>query len=197
MKLVLATSNKGKLREIREYCTEFEVVPFSSVIDAFEIEENGASFQENAIIKAQAVYDAIGDENVIVLSDDSGISIDALGGRPGIYSARFAGENSSDKDNLAKALQELKKLELKESNAHYTAAMAIASKHGIQSVHGWMYGKVIATARGENGFGYDPMFIPEGFDKTLGELQSDVKKSLSHRFKALQLALVLLKSIKL
>ncbi len=196
MKLVLATSNKGKVREIKEYCDTYEVVPYSELIEPFEIEENGATFKENAIIKTQAVYDALGRDDVIVLADDSGISVDCLGGAPGIYSARYAGECASDKENLYKLVDEVKKRGLSESNAHYTAAMAIVSKYGVQTVHGWMYGKVITTPRGENGFGYDPCFIPEGFNRTLGELESDVKKELSHRSKALQLAKIVIGTIR-
>ena len=196
MKLVLATGNKGKVREIKEYCDEYEVVPYTELIEPFEIVEDGSTFKENAIIKAKAVYDALGRDDVIVLADDSGISVDALGGEPGIYSARYAGEGASDKDNLYKLVDELKKRDLESSPAHYTAAMALASRHGVQTVHGWMYGKVITTPRGENGFGYDPIFIPEGYDKTLGELQSDVKKELSHRSKALRLAKIVAGTIK-
>jgi len=197
VKLVLATSNKGKVREIKEYCKDFEVVPYSELIEEFEIVEDGKTFKENAIIKAKAVYDAIGDENIIVLADDSGISVDLLNGEPGIYSARYAGKNANDKDNLYKLVKELKQKGLETSPAHYTAAMAIVSKYSVKTVHGWMYGKVITDPRGENGFGYDPIFIPEGFDKTLGELESDVKKDLSHRSKALRLATLVTKTIKL
>ena len=196
MKLVLATGNKGKVREIKEYCDEYEVIPYTELIEPFEIVEDGSTFKENAIIKAQAVYDALGCDDVIVLADDSGISVDALGGEPGIYSARYAGEGASDKDNLYKLVEELKKRDQKSSPAHYTAAMALVSKYGVQTVHGWMYGEVITTPRGDNGFGYDPIFIPEGYDKTLGELQSDVKKELSHRSKALRLAKIVAGTIK-
>ncbi len=196
MKLVLATGNEGKVREIKEYCDTFEVIPYTELIEPFEIVENGSTFKDNAMIKAQAVYDALGRDDVIVLADDSGISVDALDGEPGIYSARYAGENASDKDNLYRLVEELKKRGLESSPAHYTAAMALASRHGMQTVHGWMYGNVITVARGENGFGYDPIFIPEGYDKTLGELQSDVKKELSHRSKALRLAKIVAGTIK-
>jgi len=197
LRLVLATSNKGKLKEIQEYCNELEVIPYNELIEEFEIVEDGSTFAQNAVIKAQAVYDALGDDSIVVLSDDSGISIDALGGEPGIYSARYAGEDANDKENLNKAVKELKSRGFEYSTAHYTAAMAIVSKYGVQTVHGWMYGKVITSPKGENGFGYDPMFVPYGFDKTIAELQSDVKKSLSHRSKALQNAQVVLRSIKL
>ncbi len=196
MQIVLATSNKGKVREIKAMCEDFDVVAFSEVIEPFEIVEDAPTFKGNALLKAKAVYDALGDEDAIVLSDDSGISVDALDGAPGIFSARYGGENASDKDNLYKLMDEVKAKGMESSPAHYTAAIAIVTKEGEQVVHGWMYGDVITTPRGENGFGYDPCFVPEGFDKTLGELDEEVKKGLSHRSKALYLARVVLGSIK-
>lgn len=196
MKIVLATSNKGKVREIKALCTAFEVVAFSELIEPFEIIEDAPDFKGNALLKAKAVYDALEDEEAIVLSDDSGISVDVLDGAPGIFSARYAGTDAIDKDNLYKLMDEVKSKGFESSPAHYTAAIAIVTKEGEQVVHGWMYGEVITTPRGENGFGYDPCFIPDEFDKTLGELDDEVKKELSHRSKALYLASLVLKSIK-
>ncbi len=196
MKIVLATSNKGKVREIIELLHDREVFPYTDLIEGFEIVEDGATFKANALIKARAVYAALGDENAIVVADDSGISVDALDGAPGIYSARYAGEGASDRDNLLKLVEALKEKGLKTSPAHYTAAIAIVSREGESCVHGWMYGDVITELRGENGFGYDPSFIPSGFDHTLGELDNDVKKGLSHRSKALELAKILIDQIK-
>jgi XTP/dITP diphosphohydrolase len=196
MKIVLATSNKGKVREIKAMCTDFDVVAYSEIIEPFEIVEDAPTFKGNALIKARAVYDALADKEAIVLSDDSGISVDVLDGAPGIFSARYGGENASDKDNLYKVMDEVKAKGFESSPAHYTAAIAIVTKEGEQVVHGWMYGDVITTPRGENGFGYDPCFVPEGFDLTLGELDDEVKKGLSHRSKALYLAKLVLGSIK-
>ncbi len=196
MKIVLATSNKGKVREIKAMCTDFEVVAFSEIIEPFEIIEDAPTFKGNALLKAKAVYDALADEEAIVLSDDSGISVDVLGGAPGIYSARYAGEKANDKENLYKLMEDVKAKGFTSSPAHYTASIAIVTKEGEQVVHGWMYGDVITTPRGENGFGYDPCFIPEGFEKTLGELDDEVKKGLSHRSKALALAKLVLRTIK-
>lgn len=196
MKLVLATSNHGKVREIKAMCRAFEVIPYSEILDAFEIIEDADTFKGNALIKARAVYNALGDSEAIVLSDDSGISVDILDGEPGIYSARYAGASASDKDNLYALIDALKAKGVSESEAHYTAAVAIVSKEGEQTVHGWMYGKVTTEARGNKGFGYDPMFIPEGYDKTLGELDSDIKSALSHRSKALSLAKLVIENIK-
>ncbi|SFV63962.1 Nucleoside 5-triphosphatase RdgB (dHAPTP, dITP, XTP-specific) [hydrothermal vent metagenome] len=192
-KLVLATANKGKVREIKELCKEYEVIPYTELIPAFEIVEDADTFKENALIKARAVYEALGDEDAVVMADDSGISVDVLDGAPGIYSARYAGENASDKDNLYKLIDDIKAKDVTSSPAHYTAAIAIVTKDKEKTVHGWMYGTAITEARGEKGFGYDPMFIPAGFDKTLGELDDAVKKELSHRSKALSLASKLLK----
>ncbi len=194
MKLVLATSNKGKIAEIKEMYSDFEVVAYSKLIDEFEIVEDGKDFKENALIKARAVYKALGDEKAIVIADDSGISVDVLDGAPGIYSARYGGKNATDKDNLYKLMNDVKTKGVKSSPAHYTAAIAIVNKQGEQCVHGWMYGNVTTEPRGDGGFGYDPMFIPLGFDKTLGELSSDVKSKLSHRSKALSLAKIILQS---
>jgi len=186
MDIILASGNKGKLKEFQEYLA-CDIKAFKELLGDIEIEENGDTFAKNALIKAKEIYKRL-DKKAIVISDDSGISIDALNGKPGIYSARFAGENATDKENLQKAINELKKLNLDESKAHYSAAIAIVSPFGEYVVHGWMHGKVITTPRGENGFGYDPIFIPQGFDKTLGELGSEVKKEISHRGKALKLA---------
>ena len=192
MKLVLATSNKGKVREIKAMCEEYEVVPYSELIQEFEIVEDGKTFKENALIKARAVFKALDDANVVVMADDSGISVDVLGGKPGIYSARYAGVDANDKDNLYKLIDDIKEAGVESSPAHYTAAIAIVTKDTERCVHGWMHGIALARAVGEKGFGYDPMFIPEGYEKTLGELDDETKKKLSHRAKALKLAKTIL-----
>lgn len=197
MKIVLATNNMDKVREIKAYYTEFEVVALKEICKPFEIEENGISFYENAMIKARAVYARVkelGLENeYIALSDDSGISVDALGGRPGIYSARYSGESATDASNRAKLIIELNKLGLSQSNAFYTACIGICSKYGEYGVHGFMHGKVIDKELGDNGFGYDFMFIPNGFDKTVGQLDESIKLEISHRSKGLRLAMPVLK----
>lgn len=194
MKLVLATSNKGKVREIKALCSEYEVIPYSELIEEFEIVENGDTFKENALIKAKAVFEALDDKDVVVMADDSGISVDILDGAPGIYSARYAGEDANDKDNLYKLIDDIKAKGVKSSPAHYTAAIAIVTKDTQYCVHGWMYGDAQTQACGDGGFGYDPMFIPLGHDKTLGELDERIKKELSHRSKALELAKIILET---
>lgn len=196
MRLVLATSNKGKVREIKAMYSGFDVVAYSELIEPFEIIEDADTFKGNALIKARAVYKALEDDEAIVLADDSGISVDILDGAPGIYSARYAGADADDKDNLNALIDAVKAKGTRESKAHYTAALAIVSTESEQTVHGWMYGKVIDHRRGEKGFGYDPMFIPEGFESTLGELDPDIKSGLSHRSKALALATLVITNIK-
>jgi XTP/dITP diphosphohydrolase len=193
MQIVLASSNKGKIKEIKKYFGN-DVIAFSNLIEPFDIEENGKSFKENAIIKAKTIYKKL--PNNIIIADDSGISVPILGNIPGIYSARFAGENASDKDNLNKLINELKKNNISKTPAFYTSAIAIASPYGIYTTHGFMYGDVIDETRGDKGFGYDPMFIPKGYDKTLGELDEEIKKSISHRTKALNLAKYILDVIR-
>jgi len=186
MKIVLATGNKGKIREFKQMC-EDEVVSFSELLGEFDIIEDGDTFAKNAFIKAKTIYERLG-EDYLVISDDSGISLPILGGEPGIYSARYAGEDATDRENLYKLIKNLKVKELKSTPAYYTAAIAIVSKYGEYVVHGWMHGKVIDESRGDGGFGYDPIFIPEGYKQTLGELEDEIKTDISHRGKALKLA---------
>ena len=196
MQIILATSNKGKVKEIRSLFEADDVTPFSDILGPMEIEETGKSFAENALIKARTIFEKLGRNDVIVVSDDSGITVPALNDEPGIYSARYAGEGASDRDNLEKLVEELGKKGLKEAPAYYTAAIAVVTPEAEYVVHGWMHGKVIDTPRGEGGFGYDPMFIPEGFDRTLGELDPSIKKRLSHRSKALELAKPIIEMLK-
>ncbi len=186
MKIVLATGNKGKIREFREMC-EDEIVGFGELLGEFEIVEDGDTFAQNALIKARTIYEKLG-EDYLVISDDSGISLPVLDDAPGIYSARYAGENATDRDNLNKLIESVRAKKLRSTVAYYTAAIAIVSKYGEYVVHGWMYGNVIDESRGDGGFGYDPMFIPDGYSKTLGELDDEIKADISHRAKALKLA---------
>jgi len=194
-KIVLATSNKGKVVEIKNMMEGYEVINYTDIIEPFHIEEDGSTFKDNAIIKAKAVFEALGDSEAIVLSDDSGICVDALDGAPGIYSARYASVGANDKENLQKLVESIKAAGFESSPAHYTAAIAIATKEGIFTVHGHMYGTAITAPRGEKGFGYDPMFIAEGFEKTNGELDDEVKNKISHRGKALELAKTILDTL--
>ncbi|WP_419770358.1 MAG: RdgB/HAM1 family non-canonical purine NTP pyrophosphatase [Candidatus Marinarcus sp.] len=188
MKIVLATSNKGKIEEFKKLMPNDDVCAFETLIGKIDIEETGTTFKENAVIKAKAVYDKIADEKVVVISDDSGISVPLFNNEPGVYSARYAGKDATDCANNEKLISKLNAHNVTTTKAFYTACIAMVYKNEVYTVHGWMYGRVIDKCIGSKGFGYDPMFIPDGFEQTLGELDSEVKKALSHRSRALKLA---------
>jgi len=195
VKIVLASANKGKIAEFQKLMANDEIIAFSEILGEIEIIEDKDTFKGNAIKKAQTIYDElikIGQKDVVVISDDSGITVPALNNEPGIYSARYAGEGSSDKQNNAKLITNLNAKNLEITPAFYTACIAIVYQGEVYTVHGWMHGNVINKELGEGGFGYDPMFIPTGFDKTLGELGYEAKKEFSHRTKALNLAMKVL-----
>lgn len=191
MKIVLASGNKGKIKEFEKLMPNDEVIAFKELLGDIEIVEDKDSFKGNAVKKAQTIYDELinkGYEDVIVISDDSGITVPALNNEPGIYSARYAGENATDEQNNAKMIENLNAKGIDITPAYYTACIAIIYEGEVYTVHGWMHGFVTNKAVGTQGFGYDPLFIPRGYDKTLGELPHEVKKSFSHRSKALKLA---------
>jgi XTP/dITP diphosphohydrolase len=191
VKIVLASANKGKIAEFQKLLPNDEVIAFSEILGPLEIEEDKDTFKGNAIKKAQTIFDElkkIGYEDVVVISDDSGISVPVLNNEPGVYSARYSGANATDKSNNAKLIENLNAKNIEKTPAFYTACIAIVYKNEVYTVHGWMHGNVINKEIGEGGFGYDPMFIPNGFNKTLGELPHEVKKEFSHRSKALSLA---------
>ena len=195
MKIILATSNAHKFAEVKKILKNFELYPLEEFLTPFEIKENGMSFKENALIKSKAVFNAIGKEKqkkIVVLSDDSGLCVEALGAQPGIYSARFS-KQGTDEKNREKLIKKLRKLKLNQSKAYYKTAIALSSIWGDFFVQATMHGKVICKERGSGGFGYDCLFIPNHFDKTLAELSSEEKNSISHRFKALDLAQILLR----
>ena len=192
MDIIVASGNKGKIKEIEKFLPSYHIIPFKDILDELDIVEDGTTFKQNAIIKLETIRDALQKINYkndyIIIADDSGISVPLLDNEPGIYSARYAGVDATDKQNNQKLIEELKSKNITQTDAFYTACIAIYYKNQIFTTHGWMYGSVIIQERGKNGFGYDPMFIPKNFDKTLGELEYKVKKDLSHRTKALKLA---------
>jgi len=193
MNIIIASSNKGKIVEIQRWLPEHTVTPYSEILGSFEIEETGKTFQENAIIKAKDIVKRLEEskyeKEYIVISDDSGITVPALNNEPNIYSARYAGENASDKENNAKLISKLNEKNITKTKAFYTACLAVAYKKEVYTTHGWMHGEVINQEKGDGGFGYDPLFIPDGYKNTLGILENSVKKELSHRSKALVLAM--------
>ena len=195
LKIIIATSNKGKVKEIKEILGDYNIFVYTDFIDKIDIIEDGDTYKANAIIKAETVFNALKSDDVVVISDDSGISVEALDWEPGVFSARYAGENADDTQNLDKLINSLKDKKISKSTAFYTCAVAIKSKDSISCVHGWMHGNVITQKRGSNGFGYDPIFIPEGFDKTVAQLSPAVKKEISHRTKAFHLAKYFLEGV--
>lgn len=200
MKILLATSNADKVSEIREFFKNHEIYALTEVLRPFEIEENGTSFKQNALIKARTVFEALKSKNLqsefFVLSDDSGICVDALGGAPGIFSARFSGADATDASNREKLAASLRELGLEQSPAHYTAAIALKCGLSEFCTHGFMHGTAITQQRGHNGFGYDFMFIPRGFDRTIAELPAAVKFEISHRTKGLRLMQIILANLQ-
>lgn len=192
MKIILASGNKGKIKELKTLLPNDEVIPFKEILGDIEVDEDQNSFKGNAVKKARTIYDMLKDkipqQELVVISDDSGITVPALNNEPGIYSARYAGANASDEENNLKLISKLKEKNLNETKAFYTACITIVYKDYEYTTHGWMHGKVIDKQIGEGGFGYDPMFVPNGYTQTLGELDYEVKKSFSHRTKALELA---------
>jgi XTP/dITP diphosphohydrolase len=198
MKIVLASSNKGKIKEIQNLLPDFEVVAYSDILGSFDIVEDGKSFKENAIIKVKTVMEKlqkIDGEEFIVIADDSGLTVPALNNEPNIYSARYAGANATDKENNEKLIGKLKGKNITQTEAYYTACLAIGYKNDIYTTHGWMYGDVIDKVKGKGGFGYDPLFIPSGYDETIAVLDESVKKKIGHRAKALKLAMKIIKII--
>ncbi|RQD69218.1 MAG: XTP/dITP diphosphatase [Tindallia sp. MSAO_Bac2] len=187
MRAVIATGNVHKLKEIADMLKDFpiEVVSMKDIgLENMEIEETGDSFEENALIKAMAVCEAT---NSLSLADDSGLEVDALDGRPGVYSARYAGENATDGDNNAKLLQELDGVPMEKRSGRFVCALAAAFPNGeVMVTRGEVEGYIDFEEKGENGFGYDPMFYVPRHRKTFGELNPEIKNGMSHRSRALE-----------
>lgn len=182
-RLLVATNNKGKLKEIREILDGVEVLGLSDLPISIEIEEDGDTFEANALKKANTLMHEL---NVPVLADDSGLSVDALGGRPGIYSARYAGEDATDEDNMKKLLEEMARFDKSQRTARFVCVMCLVLPDGTHhTVRGETEGRILEAPRGENGFGYDPLFFNEEYGKTFAELSSEEKHAVSHRGRAL------------
>lgn len=183
---VVATQNKDKILEITEILKDmpFHIVSMSDAGFDLDIEETGLTFEENALIKAQAVHDAIGG---YVMADDSGLSIDALGGAPGIYSARFHGKDSTYDEKIAALWDLLRNVPLFERTAHFICAIAVILPDGSHFVvRGEIDGIIYDKKVGENGFGYDPVFYVPSLKKTTAQLLPSEKHMISHRGKALR-----------
>ena len=178
--LVLASSNKGKLKEIAEILKDFNVVGYKQLGFDFDIEENGNSFYENALIKAKTVSEAL---CLPALSDDSGLCVTALNGAPGIYSARYAGDGS-DKSNRAKLLFNMKGAA--DRSAKFVCCAVLCFPDGrVFSSTGETFGKILEEEQGEKGFGYDSVFFSDDLKKSFGLASEDEKNAVSHRYRAL------------
>lgn len=186
MELLVATRNQGKLREIRRLLGDAAVMVKG--LDDFdtlpEVEEDGATFAANARKKAATMAALTG---CVTLADDSGLAVDGLGGRPGVHSARYAGEDASDADNNSKLLQDMAQLPPGRRQAAFHCVMALCSPDGeCRLFEGRLDGVILTQARGAGGFGYDPLFLVPEYGKTLAELSLDIKNRISHRGRALK-----------
>lgn len=191
MKLIIASRNVHKIREIRAILKEKNKWDLYSLIDFPEYKppaEIGETFEENAILKATHAAKAL---DALVLSDDSGLVIPALKGAPGVRSARFAGENATDKDNRKKLLEAMKHLKKEERSGYYECYMALASPDGLEKcVSGRCEGLITESEVGGQGFGYDCIFKKHDYNKTFAQLEEEVKNRISHRRKALDKILI-------
>lgn len=185
--IVVATKNVGKVRELKELLVELplQLKDLNEFPNISEPEETGATFAENAVIKAKSYALQTG---LWSLADDSGLEVAALGGAPGVYSARYAGENATDGERITKLLNELKETPDKKRLARFVCAMAISDEKGEIKflTEGVCEGKIALSASGKNGFGYDPIFVPLDFEQTFGELSGEIKQKISHRAKAVE-----------
>lgn len=181
--LVVASHNPGKVREINDLLTPLGVeTKGAAELGLIEPEETGTTFAANAELKARAAADVSG---MPALADDSGLSVSALNGAPGIFSARWAGPNKSFSFAMARVENELRKRETKDLSAKFICALALAQPNGdCEIFEGEVTGKLVFPGRGAKGFGYDPIFIADGMSKTFGEIEPDVKHGMSHRAKA-------------
>jgi XTP/dITP diphosphohydrolase len=180
--LIFASGNKGKIKEVKEIFTdtEYEIHSLYDFGEPPEIEETGTTFEENSFIKAKAVYERF---KKPVIADDSGLSVDQLNGTPGVYSARYAGENCTYDDNNNKLIKELSNYP-KPHRAKFICCAVYFDGNNDITAFGELPGVIIDEFRGEHGFGYDPIFVPDGYDKTLAQMPLEEKNGISHRSRA-------------
>ena len=184
--IIIATKNKGKAKDFEALFGPlgYKVLTLHDVAEEMDVEETGATFEENAVLKATALANHL---QTMVISDDSGLEIDALDGRPGIYSARYAGEEKSDEANIEKVLEELRDVEDADRTARFVCAIAVASPTMEPvTVRGTCEGVIARERKGSNGFGYDPIFFVPSENKMMAELAAEEKGAISHRGNALK-----------
>jgi XTP/dITP diphosphohydrolase len=186
-KLLIATHNPGKIREYQTLLADLPLTVTSLQAEGIDhdVEETGTTFTENAVIKAQSYAAQTGFWS---LADDSGLEVEALGNAPGIFSARYAGENATDLEKIIKLLYELEKTSDPKRLARFVCAMAISDEKGEIKflTEGVCNGRIALSPSGAGGFGYDPIFVPDGFEQTFGELSDEIKQKISHRARAAQ-----------
>lgn len=184
--IIIATKNAGKVKDFETLFSPkgFKVTSLLDFPEIEDVEETGATFAENATLKAETISSAL---NKPVIADDSGLAIDALNGEPGVYSARYAGENKDDNANIEKVLQKLHDVPFEKRTArfHCTLAIAVPGKR-TELVEGTCEGRILEEKRGENGFGYDPIFFVEKWNCSMAELSKEQKNQISHRANALE-----------
>jgi len=183
MTLLVATNNAGKLRELRQIMAglPIKLVGPSDLGIHLDVVENGTNFEQNAVIKARAYAEASG---LPALADDSGLEVDALDGRPGIMSARYAGADASDEDRRQKLLQEMADVPPERRNARFRCVVALVWGGQVYTAEGTVEGRITTEERGSGGFGYDPIFLLPDQGKTMAELSPEEKNAISHRGKA-------------
>jgi len=193
--IVLATQNKHKIFEIKNILSDIEyleVLDLSNFKEIGKIVENGPTLNSNALIKAEAVFKHT---NILSLADDTGLMVDYLLGAPGVYSARYAGENATYWDNNKKLLEKLNGIPSRRRTARFKCCIALVDNNIKKTFETAIEGKIATEPHGENGFGYDPVFIPTEYKKTYAELSEDEKNKISHRYKSLVLVKEFLKSV--
>lgn len=183
--ILFASGNHGKLAEIRKLLGEsHDVVGLDGLGDFQPPEETGSTFEANAKIKAETASQVFPG---LCIADDSGLEVDALNGAPGVYSARFAGPEATDAENVRCLLERLKEVRGKARSGRFRCVVAVAQAgRTLETFHGKVEGIVVPTPKGSSGFGYDPVFVPEGFCQTFAELGSEIKNRLSHRALAVE-----------
>jgi len=187
LQVVIATTNKHKLDEIKSILgnPSWQILSLQDFPEIDPIAETGSSFQENALLKARMVFLHT---SLLTLADDSGLEVDALAGAPGVYSARYAGRAHNYDANNRKLLKELRGVPAEERRAQFHCVVAIVGNSTEKIVEGIVPGHIIQELRGKGGFGYDPLFIPDGYEKTYAELGEEIKNRISHRAIAFQKA---------
>lgn len=186
-RLVVASNNEHKIEEIKNILKKYsiEIVSMKEAGIDIDIEENGKTFMENAKIKAKALHDILKDD--MILADDSGLMVEELGGAPGVYSARFAGEHGDSRKNNEKLLSLLQGVPYEKRDARFVCAMyLIINNDKVVQVQGEIEGKIVEEYKGQSGFGYDPLFFVLEYNKTFAEMASDEKNNISHRGRALE-----------